>query len=447
MANPAEPDPSDAPDAETAWVPTPYQRAVLAVCERRTVTTVKSVLSKTGIKLVGGGTPVRQDTFQRLARHELQTPLEELLTMDDIVSIPSLIEFAREQCESDPLVQLLVQDGGNAIAPAALVAPLQAISLPTSIAFMLSVMRDQFPEQYTHAMHVCLASVYLGLRCGWSKGECASLAVAGLLHDIGILHVDPVWLDASRTLTGPEREQLAKHTVIAAQLVNACDVYPRSVAVAILEHHERTDGSGYPRGVRDKQISPLGRVLLLAEVMAAFFEKYANDGAAVRLSLTLRLGYHKFPADLCGLLLPILQATNIQTGDTDDLQQVQRIGAEIARALAHWDQLHPGAQESASTEGAAEDASTFVAQRILALQRSLFDAGGHPEQQAELLPLLQDDAQGLKEMLFMMREAKWQLQSIANTVATRWPKLDDSADAADLAVCQWRDALVAATGD
>lgn len=443
MVTSAEPELPDASAPETAWVPTHYQRAVLSVCERRSVSTVKSVFSSTGIKLVGGGAPVRQDTFRRLAQHELRTPLENLLTMDDVVSVPSLIEFARVQCERDPLLQLLTQGGSGAIAPATLITPLQAMSLPAPIAFMLSVMREQYPEHYAHAMHVCLVSVYLGLRSDWSKGECTSLAVAGLLHDIGTLHLDPVWLDSARQLTGPEREQLAKHTIIAAQLVNACDVYPRSVAVAILEHHERMDGSGYPRGIRDQQISPVGQVLLLAEVVAAFFEKYAHDGAAVRLSLTLRLGHHKFPADLCALLLPLLQATNIQSGDADDLQQVQRTSAEIARALSLWAELQPNAQESEATGATPQDAPSFVAQRLLALQRSLFDAGCHPQQQTELLPLLQGDAQGLKEMLFLVREAMWQLQSIAHTVATRWPHLGDSGDAGDVAACRWRDSLTA----
>ena len=446
MVTRTAPENPDAPAPETAWVPTHYQRAILAVCERRAVSTAKAVFASTGIKLVESGVPVRADIYRRLAQHELRTPLEDLLTMEDLVGIPSLVELARQQCRQEPLLQMLVQDGRNAVPAAALLATLQAMSLPAPLAFMLSVMREQYPEQYAHAMHVALVAAYLGLRSNWTKGECTSLAAAGLLHDIGTLHIDPAWLDSARPITGPEREQLAKHPLIAAQLVEACGVYPRSVAVAILEHHERMDGSGYPRGVRGQQISPQGQVLLMAEVVAAFFEKYANDGAAVRLSLTLRLGHHKFPADLTALLLPVLQATNIQTGDADDLQQVQTTSARIARALAHWGQLQPG-PEVPDAAGDSGQAWVFVAQRILALQRSLFDAGCHPEQQAELLPLLHGDTHGLKETLFLVREAMWQLQSIANTVATRWPQIGASDEAGDLAVRQWREALIGAAKD
>lgn len=440
MAHSPASDPSDQDAPEATWAPTHYQRAVLATCERLPVVTAKSVFARTGIKLVEGGVRVTPQVYQRLARHELRMPLEDLLTMPDIVSVPSLVQFACAQCEQEPLLQLLAQDGVNATPVAALVAPLQAMSLPEPLAFMLSVMREHYPEQFAHAMHVALVAVYLGLRADWSKGECTNLAAAGLLHDIGTLHIDPVWLDSNRLITGREREELAKHPIIAAQLVNASQVYPRSVALGILEHHERMDGSGYPRGSVGKQISPFGQVLLLAEVVAAFFEKYAHDGAAVRLSLTLRLGHHKFPAELVALLLPILQSTNIQTGDDDDLHEVRRISARMAAALARWSELQPS-MEPPDEMDAAAPATIFVSQRLEALQRSLFDAGCHPGQQDELLPLLQDDTQGLKETLFLVREAMWELQAIANTVATRWPRLGESSAANDRAVTAWLEAL------
>ena len=83
-------------------------------------------------------------------------------------------------------------------------------------------------------------------------------------------------------------------------------VYPRSVEIAVLEHHERMDGSGYPRGLPGAEISPMGRILLLAEVVTAFYEKY-TDMPAQRLSLVLRLNHRKFPAALVAHVLPLLQ--------------------------------------------------------------------------------------------------------------------------------------------
>ena len=65
-----------------------------------------------------------------------------------------------------------------------------------------------------------------------------------------------------------------------------------------MEHHERMDGTGYPRSLPGDNLSPLGQILLLAEVVTAFYDKYP-DTPAQQLGLVLRLNARKFPADLC----------------------------------------------------------------------------------------------------------------------------------------------------
>jgi HD-GYP domain-containing protein (c-di-GMP phosphodiesterase class II) len=71
-------------------------------------------------------------------------------------------------------------------------------------------------------------------------------------------------------LSGEERKHLVAHSVTAMLVVRSTELYSRA-EIAVLEHHERMDGSGYPRGIKGT-ISPMGQVLLLAEVVSAFFE-------------------------------------------------------------------------------------------------------------------------------------------------------------------------------
>ena len=86
--------------------------------------------------------------------------------------------------------------------------------------------------------------------------------------------------------------------------------------------------------------------------------------------------------------------------------------------------------------------ASWIAQRLATLQTSLFDTGAHPDHQAELLPLLQADPAGVKELLFLLREALWQLQSIANTALTRWPALNAGDEPHAGAARAWCDALL-----
>src|SRR5256885_10611994 len=70
-------------------------------------------------------------------------------------------------------------------------------------------------------------------------------------------------------LTGAERKHLVAHSVTGMLIMRGAGAYSQDVEMAVLEHHERMDGTGYPRGVHGEAISKMGRILLLAEVVSA----------------------------------------------------------------------------------------------------------------------------------------------------------------------------------
>lgn len=416
-----------------------YLRAITDMADRCSVVTQEALYTDRGIKLVDKGVRVDSRLYDRLVKHKLRGNIDDHLSMDDMVSVQSIVQVAAAQCESDTLAYLLVHTLEGMTADK-LLAPVRAMLLPPSLAFKLTVMREQHPNLFEHSVRMMLAAVYLGIKSGWSDRECVPLATAALLHDIGVLHMDPVWHDLSNKMTAAGRQQLMAHPITAMLIIRAQNVFPRSVEQAVLEHHECMDGSGYPRGLRGDQISLMGQILLVAEVVAAFFEKYANEAAAQRLSLTLRLNHRKFPASLIACLLPVLQIRAVQTDVQVTQADVEQIIAQLSYAFGDWESrradLPPEALEP-------DQASAFVAQRLAALQKTLFEAGSHPQQQTEALQYLHGDEQGLAELALLGREALWQLQGILDATHGRWPSLQDSTRAGDQSVVQWRDACAA----
>ncbi len=415
-----------------------YLRALTGMADRGNVLTHDAIYTDKGVKLVDKGTRVDSALYDRLVKHKLRGSIEDHLSVENMVSVQSLLQVARAQCENDTLAYLLVHTLAD-MTESKLLAPVRAMPLPPAIAFKLTVMREQYPTVFVHSVRMMLVAVYLGIKSGLSERECMPLAVAGLLHDMGVMHMDPVWHDPANKISGAGRKQLLAHPVTAMLIIREQNIYPRSVEQAVLEHHESMDGSGYPRRLRGEQISRLGQILLTAEVVAAFFEKYANEGAAQRLALTLKLNHRKFPADLVACLLPLLQIKAVQ-GDVLGTQgDVERCIDLLTGAFEDWERcrviLAPAAAQSAP-----EPACAVVEQRLSALQKSLFESGSHPRQLAEMLPLMQGDAQGLAELAVLGQEALWQLQRIVDTTHSHWPQLAGSPDAGDVAVVQWRDA-------
>ncbi len=425
-----------------------YLRAVADMAGRCQVTTREALYNDRGIKLLDQGMRVDSSLYERLVRHRLQGSLDDKLAVQDMVGVPAIVQEAQAQCESDLLASLLVRAlpaAASAMAPARLLAPIGALVLPHPLAFRLTVMRTQHPELFSHAVRVMLTSLWLALHAGLDERERVHLAAAALLHDIGELHMAPLWRDPATRVTGAGRKELMAHPITAALVIQAQQLYPRSVVQAVLEHHERMDGSGYPRRLRGEQLSPMGRILLLAEVAAAFFEKYADQGAAQRLSLTLRMGHRRYPADLVAHLLPALDRHAAPATLQVTPVQVQAGIEMLSLAFADWDARCAALPVEAFAPDSGQ-ACSFVTQRLVSLQKILYEVGSHPQQQAHALAFLEGDAQGLAELALLTREALWQLQSIVDAAHSRWPHLATSQDAADQAVLGWSEALAHGAG-
>ena len=412
-----------------------YLRALTDMAGHCQVLAQKALYNDRGVKLLEQGARVDSSLYDRLIQHKLSEPIDEQLSVQGMVSVESVRQQAREQCRQDPLLQRLLampQGPGESL----LLAPVRALVLPHTLALRLTVLREQHPVRYQHSLRVMLVCLYLACKSGLRERDLPALAAAALLHDIGVLHLDPVWHDPGQRISGAGRKALMVHPITAAVVIQAQKAYPASVSQAVLEHHERMDGSGYPRGLMGERISPMGQILLLAEVATAFFEKYAHQSAALRLSLMLRMGHRKFPAALVAWLLPVLSHGS-EVGDMQATPtQVQELIDLLSHSFADWDRRCIAlAPEAFAPQGGM--ACAFVTQGLIALQKTLFEAGSHPQQQAEALAYLEGDPEGLAELLLLGREALWQLQSLIDGLQSRWPRLQTSADPADQAAAQW----------
>jgi HD-GYP domain-containing protein (c-di-GMP phosphodiesterase class II) len=93
-------------------------------------------------------------------------------------------------------------------------------------------------------------------------------SMAGLLHDIGTLGVPEEVLANPGKLSDEEFEQMKKHPVYGSKILEGVE-FPGPVAEIVLQHHERLDGSGYPRGLTGDKILIGARILAVADVADA----------------------------------------------------------------------------------------------------------------------------------------------------------------------------------
>jgi putative nucleotidyltransferase with HDIG domain len=126
--------------------------------------------------------------------------------------------------------------------------------------------KDEYTEEHTR--RVALRAVQVGEELGLSPARLRELATGGLVHDIGKLSVPNSILRKPGALTDDEFAVVKRHAEIGSRMLADLG-FSKAVARLVLDHHERLDGSGYPRGLTGPMISFEARILAVCDVYDA----------------------------------------------------------------------------------------------------------------------------------------------------------------------------------
>jgi putative nucleotidyltransferase with HDIG domain len=124
------------------------------------------------------------------------------------------------------------------------------------------------PYTALHSQGVAAIAVAIGVGMDSSTEDLVTLRRAGLLHDIGKLGVSNLILDKPARLTELEMAEMRKHTVHTLEILRRVERFAEFADLAAA-HHERLDGSGYHLGLSGRQLSPMARVLAVADMCEA----------------------------------------------------------------------------------------------------------------------------------------------------------------------------------
>lgn len=122
---------------------------------------------------------------------------------------------------------------------------------------------------YTHSVNVGIYSAALGMAIGLNRNQLIELGVGAILHDIGKTMISSEIIEKPGKLTPAEFEEIKKHTTYGYDILREQPDIPLLAAHCALQHHERIDGSGYPRGLREDEIHQYGKIVGLADMYDA----------------------------------------------------------------------------------------------------------------------------------------------------------------------------------
>jgi HD-GYP domain-containing protein (c-di-GMP phosphodiesterase class II) len=236
----------------------------------------------------GKGTPAG------LAGSEIALPAR-IVVIADIVEafrclggVEAAVEVAQRRAggQFDPGVAERVCDNADALlgdldeasgwdaaiaAEPALTGRMSGIELDSALAAIADFADLKSPYTTGHSRGVAERAAAAGLRAGLGEPAAAELRRAGLLHDVGRIGVSNTIWDKAGPLSETEMERVRMHPYLTQRTFSRAPRLARLAEVAAA-HHERLDGSGYPRGLAGGALSPEARILAAADTYQAMTE-------------------------------------------------------------------------------------------------------------------------------------------------------------------------------
>jgi HD-GYP domain-containing protein (c-di-GMP phosphodiesterase class II) len=124
-------------------------------------------------------------------------------------------------------------------------------------------------ELYHHSVNVALFALGVAIGMGLTESQMIDLGVGALLHDIGKLRIPESILKKPGRLSVEEFEHMKLHTSYGYEILKSSGDLSSATSLVALEHHERVDGTGYPRGLQQGEIHLFGRIIGLVDVYEA----------------------------------------------------------------------------------------------------------------------------------------------------------------------------------
>ncbi|HEY9101866.1 HD-GYP domain-containing protein [Chitinimonas sp.] len=400
---------------------------LIELSAENSVLTTCDIYSDSGIKLLMRGVEITPHLRERLLQHRLTQPLERCLEVSDAVNAEELSKLVRQIAEERPELSALCGLGAGLTGTEGRsdkrwwsLAYLRSVPLDSVSLLLLTMGRRNNGGPLRHAVLVTLIALGLGRRLRVPEDTLCHLTTAGLLHDVGELYIDPQTLDPNHHVTIREWRGIVAHPVVGFKLLNEVGGVGAEPARAVLEHHERWDGSGYPRGVLGKDTSLAGHLLATAEMIAGLLNKSGVDTRRAGIALKA-LSPGLSPEVLAALGESLSQTQGSHAHAT--LPEVAVVAAALeqtARLLVQVDQaltLHRGDSDNALVQAFAHE----IQERFNLIKAAFLRTGPGSLPLADVTALLHEpDAEELvQETADVCDEIRWRLRELTRTAVMR----------------------------
>ena len=145
---------------------------------------------------------------------------------------------------------------------------LSKLRCKSDVMTFISTLETTSDHTFSHCTNVSLLCNLFGYWIGLDEQRLRDLTAAGMLHDIGKIQTPPNILNKQGKLTKEEYEVIKQHAADGYRILKEHDI-PEDIKMAVLLHHEKTDGTGYPFGIKGDKINKMAQMVAIVDIYDA----------------------------------------------------------------------------------------------------------------------------------------------------------------------------------
>ena len=200
---------------------------------------------------------------------------------------------------------------------------MKAISENDAIAVDISTLKVSDEYTFKHSVDVASMSMIIAKKQGMDQKQVYQIGISGLLHDLGKSEIPNEVLNKPGKLTDEEFTIMKNHPLFGYNILkDKADIAPE-VKMGVLQHHEKTNGRGYPLGLDNQRIHLYARILSVADIYDALVTErpYKNafsprDAVEMIMAMTGELDFGMIQSFLDSVILyPVDSVVSLSTGE------------------------------------------------------------------------------------------------------------------------------------
>ena len=169
---------------------------------------------------------------------------------------------------------------------------MKAIQDNDAIAVDINALKTSDEYTFKHSVDVATMSMIIAKKQGLKQADIYNIGIAGLLHDMGKSKIPLEILNKPARLNDEEFAIMKKHSIFGYVILKEKNEFSTAISLAVLQHHEKMNGKGYPLGVTSEKICPYAKILSVADVYDALvterpYKKSFSQRTAVEMIMSM----------------------------------------------------------------------------------------------------------------------------------------------------------------